>query len=142
MNHYYHAATRSFLDTATYRSADIPGDAVEITLERKKQLLEGERMGRVIVINDKGVPVLEELEPDPEAAARQERYWRDSEIQRITWLRDRHRDELDISLETTITADEFNELLAYMQALRDWPASSEFPNPSGRPIPPEIAPHL
>lgn len=138
MAHYYDPATSSFFDTATHAQEQIPESAVKITLAQKRQLLEGERTGFVIAINHEGSPVLEQPEPDPEAPARFERAWRDQELARVAWVRDRHRDELALGLATTITANEFSELLAYMQALRDWPASPGFPGASDRPVPPAV----
>lgn len=81
---------------------------------------------------------LESLRPipqvDPDAA---ERVWRDAEIVRVAWLRDRHRDEVELAIETTITAEQYIELLAYIRALRDWPAGAEFPAIDHRPPAPE-----
>lgn len=39
--------------------------------------------------------------------------------------------------QTTLTADQYAELLAWRQLLRDWPASSAFPDAAERPSPPE-----
>lgn len=65
------------------------------------------------------------------------RAWRDDEIESIKWLRERHRDELDLNITHTLTADQFAELLTYMQALRDWPQTAEFPAEEHRPVAPE-----
>lgn len=46
---------------------------------------------------------------------------RDQAIRETDWLVLRHRDEIDSSRPTTITEAEYSELLAYRQALRDWP---------------------
>jgi hypothetical protein len=64
----------------------------------------------------------------------QERRWRDDELLSVIWLRDRHRDQLEIGGDTTLTNDRFAELLLYMQALRDWPQSPDFPQSQHRPI--------
>lgn len=66
-----------------------------------------------------------------------ERQWRDAEIESIKWLRERHRDESDIGLANTLNDEQFKELLTYLQQLRDWPQSSEFPAVASRPVPPE-----
>ncbi|PWF25573.1 hypothetical protein DD235_02560 [Corticimicrobacter populi] len=80
----------------------------------------------------------EQAQQDADAAA--ERVWRDAEIQRVTPLRDRHRDEVEQGIEPTLSAAEYAALLIYIQALRDWPASSDFPDAAGRPeIPVGIA---
>lgn len=83
--------------------------------------------------------------PDPPAPSAaqlisDERAWRDAELLAVTWLRDRHRDQVDIGAETTLTAEQFSELLVYMQALRDWPQSQAFPAFEQRPVaPPWVA---
>ncbi|QDH68527.1 hypothetical protein FKZ69_06675 [Pseudomonas azotoformans] len=60
--------------------------------------------------------------------------WRDAEIERVKWLRERHRDQLEIGTETTLKDEQFSELLLYVQSLRDWPQSSAFPDSEHRPI--------
>lgn len=71
---------------------------------------------------------------DPAVIART---WRDTEILRVSWLRDRHRDEVEIGDATTITIAQYAELLAYIKALRDWPATPVFPSDESRPIAPD-----
>lgn len=66
-----------------------------------------------------------------------ERIWRDGEIERVKWLRERHRDEVDSARPTTLTPTQSGELLDYVQALRDWPVATEFPNAEHRPSPPD-----
>jgi len=65
-----------------------------------------------------------------------ERAWRDGVISLLIESRDRHRDEVELGIDTTLTAAQFAELLAYIQKLRDWPQSPEFPDQSKRPQPP------
>lgn len=66
-----------------------------------------------------------------------ERAWRDDEIERVKWLRERHRDEVDSARPTTLTVEQSGELLDYVQALRDWPQTSKFPALEFRPAKPE-----
>ncbi|WJM94701.1 phage tail assembly chaperone [Pseudomonas defluvii] len=76
----------------------------------------------------------------PAQMAADERNWRDSQLSSVMWLRERHRDQQDIGGSTTLTAEQFKELLVYMQALRDWPQSPDFPLTEHRPVaPPWIA---
>lgn len=71
-----------------------------------------------------------------------ERQWRDGELESLKWLRERHRDEQDLALGTTLTPEQFAQLLAYLQLLRDWPQSSDFPALDHRPARPEwVAQH-
>ncbi|MDD1147110.1 phage tail assembly chaperone [Pseudomonas sp. TNT2022 ID357] len=65
-----------------------------------------------------------------------ERAWRYGEIERAKWLRERHRDEQDLGVSTTLTAEQFSELLGYLKALRDWPQSPDFPQAEHRPVAP------
>lgn len=69
-------------------------------------------------------------------AARHERAWRDTEIDALKWLRERHRDEQDLGMDTTLTGEQFTGLLTYLQALRGWPQSPVFPDAAQRPVPP------
>lgn len=73
----------------------------------------------------------------PSQIADNERAWRDSQLSSVKWLRERHRDQQDIGCPSTLTAGQFQELLVYMQALRDWPQSSYFPEQTLRPMPPD-----
>lgn len=69
-----------------------------------------------------------------------ERLWRDGELIAQQWLRDRHRDELDLGRSPTLSNEQFVELLAYLQKLRDWPQFELFPDTKQRPAaPPWIA---
>ena len=77
---------------------------------------------------------LPELKPD---LARIERHWRDAELASLRWLTERHRDQLDLGLPTTLTAQHFAQLLAYLQQLRDWPQSPAYPDVEQRPVPPD-----
>ena len=77
---------------------------------------------------------LPELKPEFSAIERQ---WRDGELESLKWLRERHRDEQDLALNTTLTPEQFAQLLAYMQQLRDWPQSPAFPAHEQRPVQPD-----
>lgn len=116
----------------------IPADAIEIDSEVRDALLQGQSHGRRIGVGPDGGPVL--LDPDQDYTAANERAWRDTEIARVTWLRDRHRDELELGGATSITPSQYAELLVFIQSLRDWPQSEAFPDTPQRPeAPPWIA---
>ncbi|MGE7959089.1 phage tail assembly chaperone [Pseudomonas sp. NPDC089530] len=68
-----------------------------------------------------------------EDAADQARGWRQTMLSTSQWLVTRHRDEQELGRGTTLTAQQYLELLEYRQALRDWPASAGFPDVTGRP---------
>ena len=65
-----------------------------------------------------------------------ERAWRDAELERIKWLRERHRDQQELQTPTTLSNEQFSQLLAYLQELRDWPQSEAFPESEERPVAP------
>lgn len=65
-----------------------------------------------------------------------EREWRDAKLASVMWLRERHRDQHEIGGDTTLSGEQFAELLVYMQALRDWPQSEAFPLTEDRPVAP------
>ncbi|MFL1525848.1 phage tail assembly chaperone [Pseudomonas sp. O230] len=65
-----------------------------------------------------------------------ERKWRDAKLISVMWLRERHRDQLEIAGPATLSTEQFSELLVYMQALRDWPQSPDFPDNQHRPVAP------
>ena len=126
-------STRGFYDPGINYA--MPQDVVEITKERHAELLAGQSAGKVIDWDDQGQPVL--IDPPPQRLAENGRAWRDAEVERVRWLRERHRDELDIGRETTLSVGLFAELLTYIQALRDWPQLAEFPDESSRPGTPD-----
>ncbi|NWC92610.1 MULTISPECIES: phage tail assembly chaperone [unclassified Pseudomonas] len=74
--------------------------------------------------------------PSDEQLAATARAWRDGEISVSQWLVDRHRDQVEAGAATTLTADQFSALLVYRQALRDWPAVTDFPADATKPAAP------
>ncbi|WP_339492305.1 phage tail protein [Pseudomonas sp. EA_15y_Pfl2_R67] len=119
----------------------IPVDAVDIPDDRYEQVIANPEPGKVRSHDADGLPIL--IDPPPATAdelAAAERRWRDAKIESVRWLRERHRDEVDSARPTTLTAEQSGELLDYVQALRDWPLSLDFPSTELRPAsPPWIA---
>jgi hypothetical protein len=111
---------------------------VEITQEQWQALLDGETAGRCIAADKRGRPIL--IDPPPpsiELLSARGRQWRNGEIENIKWLLERHRDEVDLQRPTTLNASQSAELREYVQRLRDWPASEDFPSVERRPPKPE-----
>lgn len=52
---------------------------------------------------------------------------RDGRISAVLWMRERHADELELGKETTLTPEQYTELLTYIQSLRDLPAQPGAP---------------
>ncbi len=93
------------------------------------------RITRALEAGAGSTPYVEPV-PTPEENEQRERIWRDQQINGVSWLRERHRDELQLERQTSLTPEQYAELLDYLQALRDWPQSLEFPASSSRPAAP------
>lgn len=128
-------STELFYSTRIH--SEVPGDAIEVSDSEYKEFLIGRNAGQRIVL-DNGVLVL--ASPDPELELEQvkvrERSWRDTEVASAAWIRERHRDEQELGIATTLSPEQFAELLGYIQQLRDWPQSESFPQEPQRPVPP------
>ncbi|WP_085694372.1 MULTISPECIES: phage tail assembly chaperone [unclassified Pseudomonas] len=112
----------------------LPDDAVEIDDERYETVIANPAAGTERSHDDQGLPVLIEAAPvSDEQTARQAKAWRDKEFDRVVWLRDRHRDEVELMKSTTLSDAEYQSLLAYLQALRKWPQTKKFPSARSRP---------
>lgn len=135
MTAFYSPSAKGFFDTKFHSSEQIPADAVAITGTQHRELIAGVSQGLVVQI---AAGSFELVEPpvDPAAVARAERAWRDEALASMIALRDRHRDQVEIGSSTTLTTEQFGELLVYMQALRDWPQSDGFPVIDNRPVAP------
>lgn len=129
---FYFSPTDGFLSSKIH-GKNIPANAVEISVEIFAALLNGQDNGQVIQIDADGLPaVVAPPGPTNEQLAIIERAWRDQALSSAVGIRDRHRDQLEIDASTTLSGEQFTELLVYMQALRDWPQAESFPL-SGRP---------
>ncbi|MEE3636519.1 phage tail assembly chaperone [Pseudomonas sp. AL 58] len=119
----------------------LTGDAVGRPYIELSEAEYRELAGHALGLAVDGRPVLaSQMLPTPEQLQASERAWRDGELAALAWLRDRHRDQLEVGVTTNLSADQFAELLVYMQALRDWPQSEQFPVIEHRPVaPPWIA---
>lgn len=45
------------------------------------------------------------------------------------WMTWRHRDQVDAGEPTSLTPEQWSELLSYRAALRDWPVSGDYNEP-------------
>ena len=116
---------------------DMPADVIEITEAVYLAVIASPVPGKVRSHDGAGQPILIDPPPPTEAElAEQERQWRDLALVAAVALRDRHRDQLEIEVQPALSGDQFKELLLHMQALRDWPQSSDFPQSAHRPVAP------
>lgn len=137
MTAFYSPSEKGFFDTSFHSKTQIPTDAIAITEAQRKEFVAAMSQGQLVHVASAGVLELVAAPVDPAAPARAERTWRDGILASMVWLRDRHRDQLEIGSPTSLTTEQFAELLVFMQALRDWPQSSSFPDTDQRPTTPE-----
>lgn len=114
----------------------IPEDAVEISEALYLSVIGNPAEGTVRAHDEQGLPYLIDAPPVVSDPVADERAWRDGELASVMWLRERHRDQVEISQPTTLNAEQFAELLGFLQTLRDWPQSPNFPDNEHRPIAP------
>ena len=69
-----------------------------------------------------------------QGSADQRNAQRVSFLDNTDWMCRRQEDQLRRGRPTSLTDDQYNELLDYRQALRDWPVSGDYNEPF--PIPP------
>ncbi|POD72283.1 hypothetical protein [Pseudomonas syringae] len=132
---YYSAATGGFYDSS--ENLYIPKDAFPISNERHTELLDGPASGLRIAADINGLPIL--LDPLPlslKAEILKERSWRNAQLATTDGLVNRHRDELEGGLLTTLADAQYIELQTYRRELREWPESDEFPKSERRPTVP------
>lgn len=122
----YSPSARGFYDRGVHGES-IPADAIEITDEEWRQLLLENAGGRDIVAGSSGKPVSAERVTPPEVIRANLIAARNAALRDSDGLAARHRDELDLGKGTTLTPEQFRELLAYRVALRTLPEKPEFP---------------
>lgn len=136
MKVYFYAQTLGF-DRVESASPELPEGAVEITHAQYIELFAGQAIGKIISASTSGQPVLTDPVISPEAAISHERAWRNAALRDTQWLVWRDAEELEVGQGTTLRSDEFKQLLAYRQALRDWPDDPDFPDARSRPVEPD-----
>ena len=93
-----------------------------------KKVVEGSLVDRAAqtIIDESDVVALNQL-----------RITREGKIQEVEWLRFRHKDQIDMGVSTTLTSGQYEELLEYIQALRDLPETAVDPKAPVWPTEPE-----
>ncbi|MCV4269737.1 phage tail assembly chaperone [Pseudomonas capsici] len=109
----------------------------EITDKQHVELRAANSAGKIIHANADGFPVaIEAPGLTFEQLESKERVWRDRALLAASGVRDRHKDQLELNLSTTLDTEQFTAILIYIQALRDWPQTPEFPDMLFRPVAP------
>ncbi|MDH1257696.1 MULTISPECIES: phage tail assembly chaperone [Pseudomonas] len=114
---------------------NIPADAYELSEGEYCALISNAPKGTVLSLDKDGRP--ERILLAEQTAASLERVWRDNQLQLTQWLVIRDMEELETGGGTTLRTEEYRQLLAYRQALRDWPDDPEFPQSRSRPLEPD-----
>jgi len=101
---------------------------IKLSDAQYRGLLAGQGEGKRMAIDENGLPVLLDPAPlSPDQLADAKRAARDAALSATDWLIARHQDETFAGRGTTLTADQFDELLAYRKALRDLPLADGWP---------------
>ncbi|QTD34591.1 phage tail protein [Pseudomonas fluorescens] len=128
---FYSPSTGGFYDPSI--NTEMPGDVVEISSEYRTELLNGLSMGKIIVMNDQGYPVLADRPgPTPEELEYYERVWRTQQLTVTDRVVDQYRDEVE-RWPTLLTPAQYLELQTYRRTLRIWPVGGELPLSEHRP---------
>lgn len=133
MGSVFSPSTRGFYplaDRALYEAAGTwPADGAEVSDDEVQALLQAEQNGKVIQADANGKPVaVDPPPPSTEQCCAAKRAERDHLLASTQWLVDRHREQMDGDLPTSITPAQYKGLLAFRQALRDLPNQAGFPD--------------
>ncbi|WP_063569193.1 hypothetical protein [Achromobacter ruhlandii] len=132
---YYSKSMAGFYDETLH--ATIPADATPVSNEMHADLMFMQTQGKEIVADANGNPIAVDPAPlTPQQLEAVARALRDESLSTTDWMVARYRDEIDSGMGSTLTAEQFREILAFRQALRDWPDDPEFPNPESQPAAP------
>lgn len=122
---------------------DIPKQALEITSEQYVEALAQRSQGQEVYLAES----MDKLEYRKPVEAEEQKWTmiraqRDFLLNEMSWLVERHREQLDLGVETTLSEARYKALLKYRQALRDLPASETDPEAIKWPKPPAFVKDL
>lgn len=112
-----------------------PADAIRISNDDYHRLLSD--MSRGYVVNQNLTTEVANQSADEKSIS--SRMLRDSVLNNISWIIERHRDELEAGIATTLSVERYAELQSYRQQLRDWPAQPGWPDIEMPPAPDWLA---
>jgi hypothetical protein len=131
--YYFSPETFGFYNSELH-GKNIPVDAFVISDKDYESLVIEALSGTVLSLNSKGFP--ERISSASQNTPEVERAWRNKILESTQWLVIRDNEELEMGEGTTLNTEQFRELLAYRQALRDWPSAVDFPDVEYRPVEP------
>lgn len=126
MSKFYSPSVRGFFDLEIH-GKKIPKDAVEITDEKWMELLDANSKGMDIVPDENGFPSSQPHRMTEEQRKRSLPFRRAVALRRASELIDRYRDESDLGLTHTMTADEYKSLVSYRASVREAVELPEMP---------------
>jgi hypothetical protein len=122
IKYYYDPESKGFYQTDVNKI--IPSSAIEISLEKKDELLKQESEGLSIVMKDGEVSYsLATLKPEEDS----ERFWRDRELIRADIELNKVQDSDPKAVGSVL------DWRTYRKALRAWPEDKNFPKQEFRP---------
>lgn len=125
MSKLYSKSTGGFYTLDIHEEHQIPGDVVEISDEEWQALLDAQSRGQQIVAGTHGRPVAVDRDPTSGLLTA-----RDTALRETDWLVVRHRDEVDLEIQTTLTSEDYRRLQHWRAALRNLRSHPDFPRMS------------
>lgn len=126
MAKYYSPSERGFFSKDIH-GTNMPADIIELSDDEWKELLSAQAAGKSIQPGVHGGPIAAERVPSLEECKTQLLMLRDQALSGTDWLVARHRDELEVRSQTTLTAEQYTALQRWRAQLRALPAHPDFP---------------
>lgn len=133
MTIHFSPGTGAFYDSRIWPH-DLPPDVLGVSFDRHVELIEALALGRQIALEQGALLIVDAPLPSAELLAVQARSLRDAYISQIRWIIDRHRDEKALGRTTTLTDEDYQLVLDYVQQLRDLPEQENFPHQIDWPV--------
>jgi hypothetical protein len=125
---FFSKETMGFYLTEFHTVDEIPTDAVEITPEYYEDIIQKHNSENLIITSDdNGYPILTTPEYSDLELAESVRYGRNNLLKKSEYLISRHKEQLEAEIPTTITSEDYMNLLHYRQNLRDITRQLNFP---------------
>lgn len=115
---------------STYEeSGSWPDDGVDVDDDVFDEYNQEHQDGMIVGCDKNGFPCWVKGQEKPLAVrAEIARHKRDHELNETSWMVDRHRDEKENKINTTLSEIMYEELQVYRQSLRDWPSNNDWPD--------------
>lgn len=123
---FYSAQAGGFFSSEIHDT--LPTDAVEISDQQWRDLLDAQEQGKCIQAGADGRPIAVERVQTAEQRTRSLLWQRDAALRGTDWLVSRHRDEMELGGPTTLTTGVYRALQTWRAALRDITQAPEFPD--------------